>query len=292
MIDSSILPVRLPARCNRQRVSQFRMRSVVWRLVRYRAALSVIPLGLGLQAAPPAVRELATDRPDVTESPLTVDRGFFQLESTFLQYTRDRTGATRTETWSWGDSLLKYGLNDRTDLQLGLTPYVRETETSKNTVVRRQGSGDPLVRLKYRLWNNDRETAALAVMPIVKIPTGTALSNDRWEGGAVVPVSWEASERWTWGAQIRWDRRYDDAQGKFLWEPSHTAVLGWVATEHLGCYVEYLGVGKGQSYRSYFSTGLTRELSPRVRLDFGVLLGLDERSGEFSLLTGISWKFR
>src|SRR5687767_4843881 len=38
------------------------------------------------------MRDLATDRPDVTESPYTVDAGHFQAELSFIEYVSDDGG--------------------------------------------------------------------------------------------------------------------------------------------------------------------------------------------------------
>ena len=48
------------------------------------------------------LRELTTDRPDQTESPITVDRGRFQIEVDAISFTRDRDksggGNVRTDS--------------------------------------------------------------------------------------------------------------------------------------------------------------------------------------------------
>ena len=78
-----------------------------------------------LEAPKAALRDLETDRPDATESPVTVDKGHFQFETTFLGFSRNDDAGTRTETLGVMESNLKYGLCNNTDLQLAFTPYVR-----------------------------------------------------------------------------------------------------------------------------------------------------------------------
>ena len=46
------------------------------------------------------LRELATDRPDKTEEPGTVDAGHFQFEVDFATFTFDRTSDVQTGTWN------------------------------------------------------------------------------------------------------------------------------------------------------------------------------------------------
>src|SRR4051794_22151930 len=45
------------------------------------------------------LRELATDRPDATESPFTVDAGHVQIELDLVNYTRNRLDGVRTTEW-------------------------------------------------------------------------------------------------------------------------------------------------------------------------------------------------
>ena len=73
------------------------------------------------------LRDLEADRPDATESPRTVDAGHFQVEMSLLGYSRDRSGGMRSESWTWAETNIKYGLNDSMDLQLVFSPYVRES---------------------------------------------------------------------------------------------------------------------------------------------------------------------
>src|SRR5580698_8340444 len=49
------------------------------------------------------MRDLSPDRPDVTESPFTVDAGHYQLEMDFANFTYDKAGGTTTKTWEVGD---------------------------------------------------------------------------------------------------------------------------------------------------------------------------------------------
>src|SRR5881296_631365 len=73
------------------------------------------------------MRDMATDRPDKTESPYTVDAGHFQFEMDLLNYAYDRDngipGDTRIETVSIAPVNLKLGLCNRADFQVLLQTY-------------------------------------------------------------------------------------------------------------------------------------------------------------------------
>ncbi len=237
------------------------------------------------------MRDLATDRPDATESPITVDKGRFQLESSFVSFTRNDDAGTRTDSIGVMESNLKYGLLDTTDLQLVFTPYGRETETTGGVKTKKEGASDLQVRIKHNFWGNDDGDTAFGIMPHFKIPTSTSVSNDEWEYGVIAPFSWDFAERWGLGMQGELNRAWDDTDNKLDWEFSHTVVLGFDITDALGTYVEYLGVSGDHPYDSYFSGGFTYGLADYIQLDAGTLIGLNEEAEDLTLFGGLSWKF-
>ena len=123
-----------------------------------------------LSASEVPLRDLEADRPDATESPRTVDAGYFQIEASLLGYSRDRSGGVTYESWSWAEANIKYGLNECMDLQLVLAPYVRESVDGGGVRSVAEGFGDMTLRLKWNLWGNAEGSTAFAVFPYVKIP--------------------------------------------------------------------------------------------------------------------------
>ena len=65
-------------------------------------------------------RPMSADRPDITESPYTVDAGVIQLEMSFFDYSKNGSD----ETWTIAPINLKLGLTHNMDLQLVFDPYV------------------------------------------------------------------------------------------------------------------------------------------------------------------------
>jgi hypothetical protein len=236
-------------------------------------------------------RELQTDRPDFTESPVTVDRGRSQIESSFVTFSRNDDAGIRTESLGLMESNLKLGLTDVTDLQLVFTPYIRETTISGGVRSIVEDAGDVTVRLKRNLWGIAEGPTAFGLLPFLKIPTGTAVSNGEWEGGLAAPFLWRGGERWDMGAQAQVDRVYDAGDDAMDWEFSHTLVLGLGLTEKLGVYLEYVGIAGDHPYDSYFSGGVTYALGEFIQLDAGTLVGLNESADDLTLFSGISWKF-
>lgn len=228
------------------------------------------------------LRDLSADRPDTTESPVTVDAGHYQIEASVIDWGRE-SGA---DTYTMMSTNIKAGLTERTDIQLVFDSYVRD-ESGGSAV---DGFGDVTMRLKWNLWGNDGGETALALFPFVKIPTGTALSNDEWEGGLIVPFSMDLAEGWGLGLMAELDL-VDDGAGSHEFEFVHTAVLGRDLTESTGVFLEYIGVAAEDRYEASAAAGLTWLLNENLMLDCGGRVGLNDEAEDIGLFTGFTVRF-
>jgi hypothetical protein len=236
------------------------------------------------------MRELSTDRPDTTESPYTVDAGHVQLEMSFFDHTSDKpSGGARVSTTSVAPVLLKVGLHDNVDLQLGLDPWTTSKATGGAAT---EGFGDTLVRLKINLWGNDEGRTAFALMPFVTVPTAAdGLGVSAVEGGLIALLGVALDEEWALGLMAEVDLVTSPDGEDYVADFLHTATVGRGIVGDLGGYVEYAGFvhlhGK-EDYRAYFDAGLTYALDPEVQLDAGVRVGLTEASEDLGFFTGLS----
>jgi len=132
---------------------------------------------------------ICTDRPAKANATCTVPVGKWQLESSAGGWSRAEAGGAETKVLTLGSSVMKVGLSDRSDLQLGFTPYARiETRTGgiKSTV---SGVGDLTVRYKRRLTAADAPVQ-IAAIPFVKLPTADGdIGNGKVEGGLAMSLS-------------------------------------------------------------------------------------------------------
>ena len=71
------------------------------------------------------LRDLTTDRPDITESPFTVDAGRFQVETNLFGYTRSRPDAdgTITDSYDFLITNLRIGLTYNAEVNVVFQPY-------------------------------------------------------------------------------------------------------------------------------------------------------------------------
>ncbi len=231
-----------------------------------------------------AVREMSTDRPDITESPYSVAPGFFQVEMSFYDYQRDHSGSARSETQTFGQVNLKYGIGENTDLQLVFDSYTRADDAN--------GFGDLTVRLKQNLWGNDKGGTAFALMPYLTVPTYTAASQDAWSGGLVAPFAYSLSERVNLGVQAQLELSPDEDRSGHHLDALVSGTIGYSMTDQLGGFAELVGIfSEEESTVVLFDIGFTCAVSDHLSLDAGARIGLNRAAPDLGLFSGMSFRF-
>jgi len=228
-------------------------------------------------------RDLSPDRPDMTESPITVDAGAWVVEASYFDWTRDR----RDDTYTAMATNLKVGLTDRIDFQTVFDAYTWENPAGGAAA---EDFSDITLRLKYNLWGNDGGASAFALFPYVKIPTDTALSNGEFEGGLMLPFSMDLTEGIGLGLMAQIDAVHDGLDGYHLGF-LHSAVLGFDVTEQFGVYTEYFGIAGPGTYEPYFSVGATYWLSKDLVFDTGGRIGLNDAAEDIGVFSGFTKRF-
>jgi hypothetical protein len=253
---------------------------------------------------PPAqMRDMSTDRPDVTESPRTVDAGHVQIEISLVDYARAGAPGARTRTLSMLPANLKVGLLDDVDLQFIFTPRVARRVTSGGHEARTAGFGeDTELRLKVNLWGNDGPTrtfggSALGVMPFVRFPTGPDGGADRrLEAGVILPFATQLAGGFDLGVMAELDVEYDDASEGYGLNLVHSASLGHriPGTANLTGYLEYVGTAPARgagTYQAVSSVGLTYAVRRNWTLDCGGTARISGETDDITGFVGTSFRF-
>lgn len=233
-------------------------------------------------------RPLEADRPDVTESPRTVDAGALQLEMSFVE-----------AAWNGGQRqidvapfLFKVGLTHSIDLQLGFAPFSHARNDGGETD---RGIGPTQIRLKMNLCGNDEGTTALGLMPFITLPTGDDdFGPDEVEGGLIIPFAVDLNESLSLGLMAEFDLVHIDETNDYDLEFVHTAALGFPVAGALGGYVEYVGIwaeSGDNDYRALFGGGGVYSLNENASLDAGVMVGLTGDADDLTLFAGMTLRF-
>jgi len=240
------------------------------------------------------LRGLNTDRPDVTESPFTVDAGHFQWEMSLVEYTYDYDHGTRTDGYNVAPFNLRIGLLNDFELDVMLNPYQNIYIRSQTSSVHRAGIGDTQIRMKINFWGNDGGVTAFGILPYVNFPTGSdGLSNHHVEPGLIVPFTIQLPAGFDLGAMAEFDVHRNAANDGYGLDLLHSVTLGKEITEQLNIYIEYVGITPiqtGKTYLAYFDTGVTYAITENIEVDMGINIGLSNHANDFTVFTGVSFR--
>lgn len=233
-------------------------------------------------------RPMSADRPDLTESPYTVDAGVVQLEMSFVDYSKNGSD----DVWTAAPFNLKLGLTHNMDLQLVFDPFV-DIDSKRGSDA--DGVGDTQIRLKINMYGNDAEGDAFAIMPFIKLPTASDdIGNDEVEGGLIFPYSTDLVEGIGLGLMFEMDFVYDEGDDDYDTEFVFTGVLGFDLTGEIGLYTEIVGIlttDADADDRAIFGMGFTYALDDDTVLDVGVNIGLTGDADDVNLFSGITVRF-
>jgi len=244
------------------------------------------------------LRELSTDRPDLTESPYTVDAGWWQLEMDMAAYTRDhdKSGGAdiQASALSFANINLKVGLTSNIDLQTVIESYtkVRVHDRISGARATVSGFGDITSRLKINFWGNDGGPSAFGLMPFVKWPTNQhGLGNKSVEGGLIVPYAHELPNGWGLGAMTEIDIVRNENDDGYTTDWVNTITVGRDLTEKVGFYVELATAVTHGADLASFDCGVTYGYSKHVQFDVGANLGLTRATEDLTVFAGLSVRF-
>ena len=250
------------------------------------------------------MRDLTTDRPDMTESPFTVDAGHVQFETNIFGYTRlrpDQDG-TIAKSYDYGTTNIRIGLTNSTEVNVVVAPYgvVRTKPLDPVLATRSSGFGGVDLRMKINLWGNDTfekpGATALGLLPFITLPTdrNNGISPTGVEGGFLLPFAMKLSDKISLGVNGGFHIvRNEDVPGTHT-ERLSSAAVSYEWTENLSTYYEVAGRFGTRDPRGdigILATGVTYKLSKNVQLDGGVNFGVTRAADKINPFVGISARF-
>lgn len=237
------------------------------------------------------MREMETDRPDVTESPYTVDAGHFQLETDLVRKTTDQSENEKTSTLLINQANIKIGILNRTAIQIGFQMYGSQKEKnidgdSENS----RGFGDITLRIKQNIIGDDNGNFAMAVIPYLKLPT-SQFEESRCESGLIIPMIYKFPGDWNLGFQLEIDRLKDKDISQMHTELLQTLTLSHPIAKRLDVIAEtyYTYDFKAHQLTNYLNAAVQVEVLHDFKLDAGVNYGLQHLSEKHFFL-GASYR--
>jgi len=125
------------------------------------------------------LRNMETDRQDMTESP--IDAGHFQYEGDLSHLQRERNENSLKNTYLLNQANLKLGLTG-SSFTAKLCSF-KEVSDEDGSVYLSHRFGDLTLHIKQNLIGNDNGSFAIALLPYIKFPTSATEKGERYEGG-------------------------------------------------------------------------------------------------------------
>ena len=239
------------------------------------------------------LREMETDRPDITETPITVDAGHVQYETAFLHYSKQYLENKRQDTYSLNQLNFNVGLTRSTAIQFKFDTYVIEDDRSIGSTQKHtsQGIGDLTFRLKQNLLGNDGGNFAIALLPYLKVPTAKYKEDNRAEAGVSVPMRIQLPAEWKLGTQLEVDRLQADGEHALHTELLQSLSLSHELLKNLeGLAETYYTYGlKKREWNNFINAALQYEVNSNCKVDAGVNYGIQHQA-ERSFFFGLAYR--
>ncbi|CAN5349622.1 transporter [soil metagenome] len=246
-----------------------------------------------------SLRDFCADRPGKGTPTCILDQGHWQVELGLIDGALQRDAATKVEAYGYGDTFVRYGLTETTELQFGITPWTTEKTTDRATGDHQtvDGVGDISLGFRHSLANPDGSGLSVAMVGFVTAPTGSKdTRDDGFEGGVLLPVSVPLNADWSLSLSPEVDvAANSDGAGRHA---AYTMVAGvgrsygqWAFGGEV--WVSHDADPIDASTQSTFD--LTAVWSPPMladsQLDFGLNFGLNDQSPDVEFGVGVARRF-
>jgi hypothetical protein len=262
--------------------------------------LALLPISLlALPATADGLRDFCADRPGLGTPTCIADKGHVYVEGGIVDWTREDSGPTRTDTLTFSDVLVRYGVTDTLEARVEWDSYGIQRNKDRATGVsnRESGSGDTTFSVRQSLRNPDGSGFSAAVVPYITAPTGAeGIGAGDWAGGIIAPVSFELVKSAVTFSLSPAIAANVDADGKGR-HPTYGSVASLVVTLRKSLSASIEGsVFRDDDPSGHTTTALAGlafgwQANDNLQFDVGTIVGLDTSSPDFELYTGFSRRF-
>lgn len=248
------------------------------------------------------LRDMTTDRPDITEVPFTVDAGRVQIESTMYGLVRSRPDnqGSVTQGYELAGSNIRIGLTHDTEATVMFQPYASQRISGPHDTVHNSGIGALVLRAKFNLWGNDTfsdpGSTAFALLPYVSLPTDrlNGISPEGIDGGLMSFFIVKLGAGFSLGINAGVHSVQDIETTGRHFETSGSASLGYEWSEKLTTYLEVatrLATRDPLGDIGILGGGVSYKITSNFQLDAGVNFGVTQASYSVAPFVGVTARF-
>lgn len=136
-------------------------------------------------------RDFCANRPGLNTPACTLAPGELMAEVGVLTWNHQEDAASRDDTLTVGDTTLRIGLTERSELQLGFTLYVHDRQRDKlsGSVSAASSTGDATIAWRRGIAGPNGQVAlqAYLTLPVGRSPGGAG----DWGAGILVPMGFD-----------------------------------------------------------------------------------------------------
>ena len=226
--------------------------------------------------------EIDTDRPDQTESPVTIDKKFLQVEHGF-DWEKDNTISV-----FGSNTLFRYGLIKNIELRLETDIIYTPSSNFSPSTTQLQ----PVVfGTKISLWEERKMIPKTSLLIHAGIPFLAARSFKNFNAQPSIKLAFQnnLSQIISWGynAGMEWDG--ENRSPYFIYTFSN----GINFSSRLYGFIEVFGsINKIDLPQHNFDTGLSLLVNNNFKIDISSVAGLSKASPDWSIAIGASIRFK
>ncbi|MDB5636537.1 MAG: transporter [Bradyrhizobium sp.] len=231
-------------------------------------------------SCPTAKDEIATDRPDVTNSSLVVPVGSFQSENGVNFSARDGRRIVDGTDTRW-----RLGIAPCLELLVDLPTYFANVRGPGSS-----GFSDVAPAIKWQVSPIPGKIDLSLVFGMA-LPTGALdIAGRGAQPYLQMPWSWELHDGWGLSGMLTEFFRPSELTTKRITET--TFVIEKKVTERASLFVEYVGdYPENASPSQLLNSGGSYHLSPTQQVDFHVAFGLNHNAPSYIVGAGYSFRF-
>ena len=261
-------------------------------------AMAMLAWAVPVAAQAADLRDYCTDRPGIGTPPCIIDRGHVSVEVGLADWTLDRTTDERDSQYLFGGALIRLGITDTTEVQLGWDGFGIDHDRDRTAGTRSSAhrAGDMTVAVRQSLANPDGSGLSIALQPYATLPVGREpIGAGDWGAGLLVPINYGLSEQLTLEVMPEIDAAVDeDGKGRHL---AFGSVVGLTdkISEAVTASVEMQALRdrdpSGHATMMLAGLSLAWQPSDNWQLDVGSNAGLNHNSPDVELYLGASRRF-
>lgn len=233
-----------------------------------------------------SARDYCSTRPSLGQSACVLDPGRVAVETALSDWERD----DGTDTVLFGDTLLRVGLTDRAEAQIGWTPLgIARDRSDGNRTAR---TGDLTLGARIALRNPDGSGFSYGLQPSVTVPVGRSPIGDAgWSAGLIAPVSYDLKDglNLQFSPEIIWAA--DDVGSGHHIVPTATIGVEVAIVDAIDVTAEGQWLRDDGATETRAALAVAWQVSPDFVVDMGGVAGLNRATPSVRIYSGISRRF-